>query len=87
VPNNSQKSWTVRVTTASLSEVLPENAKKIEMVAVFSERQHEFYEAGMPLPLEEVWSVDALRKRPPQIVIRSNEVQLRNEGTKWTVER
>jgi hypothetical protein len=85
VPTQSQKTWTVRASLNSLAKMLPKDAGDSEIFAVFSERQHEYYEAAGPQALEEVWSVEALKKRPPQILLRSNGVRLHRAGEKWSV--
>ena len=82
VPAQSQKSWTVQMTLESLASIVPADASEIEIVAVFSERQHEAYAEGGPISIGEVWSSEAIKNRPPQIVVRSNVVHLRKEGTR-----
>ena len=83
VPSKSRKSWTLRIASDSLAGILPAETREAGIVAVFSERQHENYEPGGPERIGEIWDADALRKRPPQIVVRSNEVRLRKSGAKW----
>lgn len=83
-PAKSQKTWTLRIATESLASLLPAGTGEATLVAVFSERQHEYYEEGGPMSGGEVWSSIALKTRPPQIVLRSNAVRLRKEGAKWS---
>lgn len=83
VPARSQKTWTLRCEIDSLAKILPAEATEATIIAVFSERQHEHYEKGGPISLDEIWSSEALKKRPPQIVLRSNEIRLHKEGATW----
>ncbi len=83
VPAESQKTWTLRVAVDSLATFAPAGTKELSIVAVFSERQHERYSPVDPLPLDEVWSSEALQEMKPQIVVRSNDLRLRKEGNRW----
>lgn len=85
-PAKSRKTWTLRIATDSLASLLPAGTGEASLVAVFSERQHEYYEEGGPTSGGEVWSNAALKARPPQIVLRSNSIRLRKDGAKWSAQ-
>jgi hypothetical protein len=86
-PAKSQTTWTVRMAVDSLAALLPEDAQQIEVAAVFSERQHEGYSENGPVSVGEIWSTEALKNRPPQLVLRSNSVRLQKKDAQWIVER
>jgi len=80
VPKGQQKTWRLEVHTESLSRLLPEPApKRVELVAVFYERQHQGFYPGFPrdlgtnLPLV---SEGDLRVPRPLVLVRSPPAEL-----------
>ena len=80
VSAKSRQDWQLRVSTKSLNQLLPEDTHKLEIVAAFSERQHQGYAGEGQSDSLESWN---LKDLPPQILIRSNVVRLIRTGDHW----
>ena len=79
VPAKEKKVWQLRVDQNSLAAIVPRGTKVVTVVAAFSERQHQGYGPDGALSLEHF----DLKQIPPQILIRSNVVQLTAKGNGW----
>lgn len=81
VPANDSKTWHLRVDQKSLERLLPAETKELTVTAAFSERQHVLWTEGVQ-NLGEVWTLSDLH---PQLLIRSNTVQLVRKDAGWVV--
>lgn len=79
VPAKDKKVWRLRVDQKSLAAMVPRGTKVVTVVAAFSERQHQGYAPDGALSLEHF----DLKQIPPQILIRSNVIQLTANGNGW----
>jgi hypothetical protein len=80
VEAGSKKTWNLKVNRSSIDKIVGTEGKTLEIVVLFSERQHIGYLKDGPMLIEDVVT---MKGRPAQILIKSNIVTLKRINQQW----
>ena len=77
------KQWALKINTATLNELTGrDDERTLQIIAVFSERQHEYHEYRL-----DGWAVNVVPPgyKGPEVVVRSNVVNLKYVNNEWKI--
>jgi hypothetical protein len=84
VPINQKKEWNLRIDKKSLEELVGQEGKDLEIIVLFSERQHLVYFEDSKEKFEDT---KPFKGQAPQIIIRSNLINLKRTTDGWAIRK